>query len=143
MPKSTTVTISAADSAFLAERGARSHRGGGEFSRSVVLKRALVRLRQVLTEYDPRRSAGMSEPMHGLVVRLLPQPWALSRFELQHLDRVMTEVAGFGEAAQAVGLAPEAVIAAVAALAFVERVALADDATRVQAPEASQAWVGD
>jgi hypothetical protein len=142
MPKGTTVMMSAGDSAFLAERGARSHRGGGEFSRSVVLKRALASLRGMLAEYDPRQG-GMPEEMHGLVVRLLPQPWALSRFELQHLDRVLAGVTGFGEAARAVGLEPEEVIAAVAQLGFAERVVLADEATRVQAPAASQAWVGE
>jgi hypothetical protein len=53
-------------------------------------------------------------------------------------------VSGLGAAARAPGVAPEEVVAAVAALGFAERVVVADEATRVQAPEASQqAEVGE
>jgi hypothetical protein len=32
---------------------------------------------------DPRKTRNMPEEFHALIVRLLPKPWALCRFEIK------------------------------------------------------------
>ncbi len=84
-----TLQISAAHAEYLGRRGGRSHRGRGTFSRSVVLGRVLESHRLYQEFTDPRLTRGMPEELHALVTRLLPEPWALRRFEIQKLEDVL------------------------------------------------------
>jgi hypothetical protein len=141
--KPTTVTISGDDIAFLEKRGARSHRGGGEFSRSVVLGRMLDTWQSVLKLHDPRTTRALPEAIHQLVLQALPEPWKLKQFEIEHLEIVLAGLPGFDAAARAAGLDPAEVVAALAQLEFVEKVVLADHATLAQAPAISEAMQED
>jgi hypothetical protein len=137
--KGTTVQITAADVRFLEKRGARSHRGGGPFSRSVVLHRTLQMLGDVLEHSDPRRTRALPEAMHGVVVRVLPEPWNLKAFEVEHLATILERAPGFGAAAAAAGVDSAALLATVAALSFPEKLALLDHALQEQGPGAAAA----
>jgi hypothetical protein len=61
------VQISAAQAQYLEQRGGRSHRGRGTFSRSVVLGRVLESHRLYQEFTDPRLTRGMPEEFHALV----------------------------------------------------------------------------
>jgi hypothetical protein len=137
--KGTTVQITAADLAFLERRGARSHRGGGTFSRSVVLHRTLQMLRDCLDQFDPRKTRGMPDEMHRLVVQELPEPWTLKSFEVEHLALILERAPGFAAAAAAARVDPAAVLATVAAMSYAEKLALVDHALQEQAPAAAAA----
>jgi hypothetical protein len=141
--KGTTVQIAASDVAFLARRGARSHRGGGTFSRSTVLHRSLVMLRDVLERCDPRQTRAMPEAMHQVIVRVLPEPWALKVFEVDQMPALVAQAPGFAAAAAAAGVEVEALLALVGALNFGERMALVDQALQAQAPAAAAATPED
>ena len=135
----TTLQIAAPDVAFLARRGARSHRGGGTFSRSVVLHRALQMFRDCLEHSDPRRTRDMPEPMHRLLTELIPAPWDLKAFEIDHLALLLERAPGFAAAAQAAAIDPAALLATLAPLTFAEKLALVDHAIQLQSPAASAA----
>jgi hypothetical protein len=137
--KGTNLQISPVDVVYLERRGARSHRGGGPFSRSVVLHRTLERLRDCLEHSDPRKTRGMSEKMHQLVVRLLPKPWELKSFEVEHLALILERAPGFAAAAAAARLDPAALLALIAEMSYAEKLALVDHALQEQGPAASAA----
>jgi hypothetical protein len=138
-PQTTSIQIGIGDIAFLERRGARAQRGGGEFSRSVVLHRAFQTLRTLLEECDPRRTRGMPEVQHAFLTRILPQPWTLKRLEIEHLATRVEGVPGFRQAAADAGLDAAEVVAALASLTFAEKLALLDQAVQVQAPAATVA----
>jgi hypothetical protein len=120
--RTTSIQIEAADVAFLERRGARSQRGGGEFSRSVVLHRAIRTLGRLLEECDPRRTRRMPEAEHAFLSRILPEPWALTAYEIDQLADRMGRTPGFRAAATEAGLDPDALLATLGeALALVER----------------------
>ena len=143
MRKGTTAQITTADLIFLERRGARSQRGPGTFGRSSVLHRELQLLRALLTHYDPRRTRGMPEEHHQLVVRLLPEPWLLRPTDVHHLANRLQEAPGFAAAAAAAGVDAAALLAAVAALDFGEKAALLDHALQEQAPAAAAAVIAE
>jgi hypothetical protein len=97
------------------QRGGRSHRGRGTFSRSVVLGRVLDSHRLYQEFTDPRRTRGMPEEHHALIIRLLPEPWALRRFEIRKLEDVLELTPGFAAAVRGAGLDPAVLLAEVAA----------------------------
>jgi hypothetical protein len=136
----TTVTLAAADISFLDELGAISHRGGGPFSRSVVLARVLKQYREILEVCDPRKSGQLPEPVYQLVRRALPEPWTLKRFEIEHLHTYLAGTSAFATAAQGAGFDLAEVTAAIAKLDYAEKVALVADAIRAQAPAAARAF---
>jgi hypothetical protein len=138
MAKGWTAQIAAADLAFLEKRGAISQRGpGATFSRSAVLHRELQLLRELLRRYDPRKSAALPDAMYQLAARLLPAPWSLKPFEIDQMATLLETAPGFAAAAQEAAIDPAAFLAAIAALGFVEKVALLDHALEVQAPAAA------
>jgi hypothetical protein len=137
--KGTTVQIAAADMVFLSRRGARSHRGGGTFSRSVVLHRSLQALRDILDRSDPRQTRGMPEAMHRLVVRLLPEPWALKVFEVEQMSTLLARTPGFEAAAAAAEVDPAELLTLISELSFGEKMCLVDGALQEQAPAAAAA----
>ena len=137
--KNTTIQLSVADITFLERRGARSHRGGGEFSRSVVLHRMLQTMRSVFEASDPRKTRGMSAEVYSLVTRLLPEAWTMRPFEVEHVGTVVARAPGFAEAAKEAGLDPAKVITELDAMSFAEKAALVDQAVQAQAPAASAA----
>jgi hypothetical protein len=131
--------ISAADARYLETRGGYSKRGSGTFSRSVVLRRMLRDVRLYRDFTDPRQTRGLPEEFHALVVRLLPAPWNLSRYEILNLEGVLAATPGFSEAATAAGVEPAALLAAVAAATPAEKLTLVDHAVQHQAPAAAAA----
>ena len=135
----TSIQIGAADVAFLEKRGARSHRGGGEFSRSVVLHRLFQTLRTLYEECDPRRTRGMPAALHGFLTRILPEPWTLKPLEIDQLADRLSRVSGFREAAAAAGFDAGEVLASLASLSLGEKLALIDQAVQAQAPAAAAA----
>ncbi len=137
--KGTTVQITPADVRFLEKRGARSHRGGGPFSRSVALHRALQMLGDVLDHSDPRRTRALPEAMHQAIVRVLPEPWNLKAFEVEHLATILERAPGFAAGAITAGVEPTALLATVTALSFPEKLALLDHALQEQGPAAAAA----
>jgi hypothetical protein len=137
--KLTTIQIGPGDVAFLERRGARSHRGGGEFSRSAALQRSLATLRAVLEDSDPLGHGRISAAQRDLVVRLLPAPWAMTAFEVEHLDGYLERAEGYAEALRAAGVEAGELAAAVAALTFCEKLALVDQAVQEKAPAAADA----
>ncbi|HVT59518.1 MAG TPA: hypothetical protein VHR45_14085 [Thermoanaerobaculia bacterium] len=138
-PKSTTVQIGTPDVVFLAKRGARSHRGGGEFNRSVVLHRSLQTLRVLLDSCDPRKSKGLAPAFVDLATSLLPAPWTLKPFEIEHLPTILERAPEFEATVAAAGVEARELLAALAALSFAEKVWLVDQAVQAQAPAASAA----
>ena len=134
-----TLQISAAHAKYLERRGGRAHRGRGPFSRSAVLGRVLEshRLYQELT--DPRKTRGMPEAVHALIVRLLPEPWLLRAFEIKNLEGILEAAPGHADAAAAAGIDPGAVLAAVAGATPAEKLTLVDHAIQHQAPAAAAA----
>ncbi|HVT19080.1 MAG TPA: hypothetical protein VHQ90_23245 [Thermoanaerobaculia bacterium] len=137
--KGTTIQISDSDVAFLERRGARAHRGGGEFSRSAALQRSLTTLRAVLEDSDPVRRGRISATQRDLVVRLLPAPWAMTAFEVEHLGGYLERTEGYAEALRAAGVEAAELAAALAALTFCEKMALVDQAIQEKAPAAADA----
>ncbi len=129
--------ISAAQGEYLARRGARSHRGRGTFSRSVVLGRVLESHRLYQEFTDPRQTRGMPEELHALVLRLLPEPWALRRFEIQRLEDVLELTPGFAAAVRGAGVDPAVLLAEVAAATPAEKLTLVDHSIQHQAPAAA------
>jgi hypothetical protein len=83
---------------------------------------------------DPRLTRGMPEEFHGLVIRLLPAPWALGRFEIRKLEQVLEDAPGFAAAVTAGGVDPAVLLAAVAAASPAEKLTLVDHAIQHQAP---------
>ena len=148
MRKGTTVMMQPGDMAFLDRRGAISHRGAGVFSRSAVLHREVQLLRGVLERYDPRRTSGLSEEMCALAVRLLPEPWSIKPGAVEHLSLRLQEAPGFAAEVSAAGIEVAALVEAVAALGYAEKVWLLDQALVARAPAAAEAemaergWVG-
>src|ERR1700687_3655167 len=128
--------ISAAHAQYLEQRGGRSHRGRGTFSRSVVLGRVLESHRLYQEFTDPRLTRGMLEEIHALVIRLLPEPWALRRFEIRKLEQVLEDAPGFAAAVAARGVEPAVPLAAVAGAPPAEKLTLVDHAIQHQAPAA-------
>lgn len=139
MAKGWTAQLAPDDLRFLEQRGAVSHRGKGTFNRSAVLHRELQLLRALLRRYDPRVSAALPEAMHGLAVRLLPEPWSLKPLEVDHMAELLATAPGFASEAAAAGVDPAAFLAAITALSFAEKVALLDHALQHQAPAAAAA----
>ncbi|HVT14667.1 MAG TPA: hypothetical protein VHQ90_00610 [Thermoanaerobaculia bacterium] len=137
--KLTTIQIAPGDIAFLERRGARAHRGGGEFSRSAALQRSLATLRAVLEDCDPLRHGRISATQRDLVVRLLPVPWAMTAFEVEHLGGYLEHARGYAEALRAAGVEAAELAAALAALSFCEKMALVDQAIQEKAPAAAAA----
>src|ERR1700681_4807972 len=128
MAKGWTAQLGPDDLRFLEGRGAVSHRGKGTFNRSAVLHRELQLLRALLRRYDPLASAALPEPMHQLAVRLLPESWSLKPLEVDHMAALLATAPGFAAETAAAGLDPGAFLKAIAALSFVEKVALLDHA---------------
>ena len=130
--KAITLQLSAAHAKLLADRGAQAHPGNPHFSRPAVLGRMLDSLYLHLELNDPRRTKGMPEEVHALIVKKLPEPWALRRFEIQHLDAILADAPGFAPALAAAGLDGAAVLAAVAAASPAEKLTLVHHALRHQ-----------
>jgi hypothetical protein len=137
--KQTTIQIGRGDVVFLERRGARSHRGGDTFSRSATLQRSLATLRAVLEHCDPLRNGRISPAQRDFVVRLLPAPWAMTPFEVEHLVSYLARPRGYEEALRAAALDPVELHTALAALTFSEKMALVDQAVQAQAPAAAKA----
>jgi hypothetical protein len=131
-----TLQLNAAHSRYLEARGGHSHRGKATFSRSIVLARMLETLTLYNEFNDPRVTGGMPEEIHALVVRLLPEPWLLRRYEVTHLEGVLESTPGFTAAVTAAGVDPAALLAAVAAATLAEKLTLVDHAIQHQAPAA-------
>lgn len=138
MGTGTTAKVHPADMAFLEQRGALSHRGARTFSRSAVLHRSMQQLRALLDHHDPRRG-GMSREMAALAARLLPEPWSIKPASVEHLALRLQEAPGFAIESAAAGVAPAALVAAVAGLSLGEKFALLDLALQAQAPAAAVA----
>jgi hypothetical protein len=132
-----TLQISAADAGYLARHGGHSHRGKGNFSRSVVLHRMLDALRLYQEFTDPRQTRALPDEFHELVVRLLPDAWNLRRFEILNLEGFLEATPGFQQAVAAAGIDPAALLAAVAAATPAEKLTLVGHAIQRQAPAAS------
>jgi hypothetical protein len=139
MAKGWTAQLRPDDLRFLERRGAVSHRGKGTFNRSAVLHRELQLLRALLRRYDPLASAALPEPMHDLVVRLLPEPWSLKPLEVDHMAELLAAAPTFAADCAAADVDPAAFLAAITALSFVEKAALLDHALQYQAPAAAAA----
>jgi len=137
--KGTTIQMTAAHVKYLEQRGAQSHRGGGTFSRSVVLGRMLDALRLYQEATDPRQTRGLPAAMHEALVRLVPEPWGLKPYEVATLEILLGRSPGWKAAAQAAGIDPEALLAAVAAMSLAEKLTLVDQAVQAQAPAAAGA----
>jgi hypothetical protein len=143
MRKGTTVMMQPADMTFLDRRGAISHRGAGVFSRSAVLHREVQLLRGMLERYDPRRTSGLPAEMCALVVRLLPEPWLIQPAAVEHLALRLQEAPGFAAEVAAAGIEVAALVAAVAALGYAEKVWLLDQALLARAPAAAEAVMAE
>ena len=130
------IHISVATAKYLNQRGGYSHRGRGPFSRSVVLERMIQDLRLYREVTDPRKTRGFPEEFHALVVRLLPEPWHLKRFEILNLEALLEGTPGFKEAVAAAGADPAALLAAIAEATPAEKLTLVDHAVQHQAPRA-------
>lgn len=128
---------------FLEKRGALSNRGARTFSRSAVLNREMQFLRALLVHYDPHRTGAMSEEMVALVARLLPDPWLITAATVENLALRVQEAPSFAAKVKEAGIDPADLVAAVAALSFVEKMALLDQALQHQAPAAAQALEGE
>jgi hypothetical protein len=135
----TTVQIGTADTRFLAGYGARSQRGGGEFSRSLVLHRLLDGLRCILERSDPRSTHGLSREGCEVLVRTLRHPWRLSPFEIDHIHDPGLHGPELEPGLAEAGVEPKRFLAEVAALPFAGKAFLADAAASLQAPAASAA----
>jgi hypothetical protein len=133
--KGINLQLGPADVVFLERRGARSHRGGGEFSRSAVLHRAVQGLRAVLEHADPRPH--LPAAMFAAAVELLPTAWTLKPLEIQHLGEVMARMPGFSSILAKAGVEQQAFLEAISALGFAEKFALVDLAVQAHAPAAA------
>jgi hypothetical protein len=134
-----TLQITAAHANYLASRGGHSHRGKATFSRSIVLGRMLDALSLYQEFTDPRETRNMPEEFHALIVRLVPKPWALRRFEIKNLETLLASTPGFAGAVTAAGVDPAALLAALAATSPAEKLTLVDHAIQHQAPAAAAA----
>jgi hypothetical protein len=134
-----TLQLTAAHARYLERRGGRAHRGNGPFSRAIVLGRTLDAHRLYQEFTDPRKTSGMSEEFHALLVRLIPEPWVLRRLEIQKLEEVLEATPGFAEAATAASVDPAALLAAVAAITPAEKLTLVDHAIQHQVATAAAA----
>ncbi|HVT57505.1 MAG TPA: hypothetical protein VHR45_03820 [Thermoanaerobaculia bacterium] len=141
--RGTTLQLGAGDVAFLGRRGGRSHRGPGEFSRSAVLHWSLDQLRLFLTHHDPLKSGRLTPEQHDLAVNVLPIPWKLRPYEVEHLEGILERAPDFAAALAAKGMKAEKFLAAIRALTFPEKVALVDHAMQAQGPAASTATPED
>ncbi|HVT60668.1 MAG TPA: hypothetical protein VHR45_20000 [Thermoanaerobaculia bacterium] len=130
----TTIQVGGATLALLERWGARSHRGGGDFSRNVVLLRSLQALRGLVDFSDPRETAGLPEAMHRAGVELLEAPWTLKALEVNQLGEIVRRSPGLGTAARAAEVEPQELVARIAALSFAEKMAIVYCAIREQAP---------
>lgn len=140
MGKGSTAQLEPEDLIFLAKRGAVARRGRGTFSRSAVLRRELQLLRALLRQYDPLKSAGLPKEIHDLAIRLLPEPWTLTKpVEVKNLADLLEHAPDFEAELAAAGMDPAAFLVAIEALNFAEKVALLDHALLHQAPEAAAA----
>jgi hypothetical protein len=135
--KGTNVQLGTADIVFLERRGARSHRGGSEFSRSSVLHRVIQGQRALLEAADPRPR--LAPAACEAAVALLPAGWTLKPLEIQHLEEVLEHAADFAQVVVKAGLEVRAFLDAVAALSFAEKFALVDLAIQAHAPAAASA----
>lgn len=135
--KGTNIQLGTADIVFLERRGARSHRGGSEFSRSSVLHRLIEGMRALVEDADPRPR--LTPAVYQAVVTLLPAGWTLKPLEIHHLEEVLARAPELAEVAAQAGLEPPALLAAVAALSFAEKYALVDLAIQAHAPAAAAA----
>jgi hypothetical protein len=135
--KGINLQLGPADVVFLERRGARSHRGGGEFSRSAVLHRAIQGLRTVLENADPRPR--LSPAVYAAAIELLPTAWTLKPLEIQHLGEVIQGTPEFASVLSRSKLEAKAFVAAIAALSFAEKFALVDLAVQTHAPAAAGA----
>ncbi|HVT56899.1 MAG TPA: hypothetical protein VHR45_00740 [Thermoanaerobaculia bacterium] len=137
--RGTTVQLGPADVDFLAQRGGRSHRGPGDFSRSAILHRSLDHLRLLLAHHDPLKNGRLSPEQHELAIHVLPEPWKLRAFEIEHLEGVIERAPDFAAALAAKRMKPEKFLAAIGALTFGEKLALLDQAMQAQGPAAAAA----
>ncbi len=135
--RGSTARVMPADRVFLEARGAASLRGAHTFSRSAVLHRELQLLRALLDHYNPRRTGTLPEPMIRLAARHLPEPWLIKPSGVDNLALRLHEAPHFAADAREAGIDPEAMIAAIRALSFGEKVALLDLAVQEQAPAAA------
>jgi hypothetical protein len=133
--KGINLQLGPADVVFLERRGARSHRGGGEFSRSAVLHRAIQNLRALLEDADPRPR--LPAAVFAAAVELLPTAWNLKPLEIKHLEEVLARAPEFPSVLRSGGLEARAFLDAIAALGFPEKFALVDLAVQAHAPAAA------
>jgi hypothetical protein len=121
-------------------RRRRGRQPGDQFNRSAVLHRELQLMRALTNRHDPVRSGALPKAVHDLAVRLLPEPWSITKpVEIDHLADSIEHAPGFAAEVAAAGLEPAAFLAAIAALSFVEKVALLGHALELQAPAAAAA----
>ncbi|HVT60486.1 MAG TPA: hypothetical protein VHR45_19085 [Thermoanaerobaculia bacterium] len=135
--KVTTIQVGRATIALLERWGARSHRGGGDFSRNTVLLRSLQALRDLMEFSDPRETAGLPEAMHRAVIEALEAPWTLKALEVNQLGEILRRSPGLAAAARAAAVEPQELLARITALSFAEKMAIVYAAIRQQAPRAA------
>jgi hypothetical protein len=136
--KGTNVQLGRVDLAYLERRGARSHRGGSDFSRSSVLSRELRLLADILEDADPR----LPTKMYDVAVELLREGWRLKPIEVRHLDEVLAAAEGFSEVVAGAGLNGQDFLAKIAELPLVAKYSLLDRAIQMHAPAAAEAAAG-
>jgi hypothetical protein len=131
------VQLSTQHAQQLAKLGARAHRGGGVFSRTQVLGRMLDALHLYQSFTDPRQTRNLPEAYHALIIRLLPKPWELRRFEIQNLEGVLAATPGFDQAVATAQIDPATLLAAIGGASPAEKLTLVTHAILHQAPAAA------
>jgi hypothetical protein len=139
--KGINLQLGPSDVVFLEKRGARSHRGGNEFSRSAVLHRVIQGLRAVLENSDPRPR--LPGKLFQAAVELLPTGWTLKPLEIQHLEEVLERAPDFAKVLGDAQVKAPAFVEAISALSFAEKFALVDLAIQTHAPAAAAARPAD
>jgi hypothetical protein len=141
----TTIQISRRDVNDIAQRGGRSHRGGGEFSRSAVLHRSLAMLWRVLDLSDPRRTQRLSEEHYQVAVAVLRhrRPWSLTEFEIELLEVLIARAPQLAPLTAERRLDAKDLLAQIASLTFAEKASLVDAAIRAAVDSGAAELVQD
>jgi hypothetical protein len=123
--KTTTVHLSKEVASFLEERGAVADPSKGNRNRSAALRRAIERLDAALRHNDPRED-GFPEAYVGVLATLLVDPWSIDANDIGLLDVIVARQPQLRRAYAAARVDPDALVAALQKLGFVERLSLVD-----------------